>query len=133
MPAGHGQTEIGQRPPAEDGPEFGDPSCRTYLAAERTLLSWWRTAFGAVAVALAVGRILPGVAHLPKTPFAALGAGWGVPAVALIVFGTVRQRQGDRAIRAGSFAHLDPRATMALAGYMLLLTIATVVALFWSG
>jgi putative membrane protein len=115
----------------EDASEFGDPSRRTYLAAERTLLAWWRTAFAAVAVALGVGRILPDIAHLPKAPFAVLGAGWGLLASAFIVCGTLRQRRGDRAIRAGTFRHLDPRTTVALSGYMLLLTIATAVTLFW--
>jgi uncharacterized membrane protein YidH (DUF202 family) len=111
--------------PSEDVAEYGDPSRRTYLAAERTLLAWWRTAFAAVAVALAVGRILPGIDHLPKVPFAILGAGW-----ALLVFGTQRQRRGHRAIRAGSFQHLDQRVTTILAAHMLVLTIVTAAALF---
>ena len=114
-----------------DTSEFGDPSRRTYLAAERTLLSWWRTAFGAIGVALAVGRLLPDVAHLPKAPFAILGLGWGILAAAFIVYGTLRQRQGQRAIQAGAFQHLGQRTTTALAAYMLLLTVATAVTLFW--
>jgi len=116
---------------SEDVAEFGDPSRRTYLAAERTLLAWWRTAFAAVAVALAVGRILPGIDHLPKVPFAILGAGWALLAAGFIVFGTQRQRRGHQAIRAGSFQHLDQRITTILAAYMLVLTIVTAAALFW--
>jgi hypothetical protein len=69
---------------------------------------------------------------VPFAAFAALGAGWGLLGGAFIVVGTLRQRRGHRAIQAGSFVHLDQRATMVLAGYMLLLTVATVVALFWS-
>jgi putative membrane protein len=115
----------------EDPREFGDPSRRTYLATERTLLAWWRTAFAALGVALAVGRLLPDVAHLPKVPFLILGAAWGLLAAALIVFGTERDRRGHSAIRAGAFAHLDRRATAALATYMLLLIVATSIISFW--
>jgi len=111
--------------------EFADPSRRTYLAAERTLLSWWRTAFGAIGVALAVGRLLPDVAHLPKAPYVVLGVGWAILAAAFIVCGTLRQRRGQRAIQAGSFQHLDQRTTTALATYMLLLTVATGATLLW--
>jgi uncharacterized membrane protein YidH (DUF202 family) len=98
--------------------EFGDPSRRTYLAAERTLLAWWRTAFGAIGVALAVGRLLPDIAHLPRDPFLGLGVS--------------RQRRGHRAIQAGGFDHLNHRMTSALALFMLILTAATVGMLFWS-
>jgi putative membrane protein len=111
--------------------EFGDPTRRTYLAAERTLLAWWRTSFAALGVALAVGRLLPDVAHLPKVPFLILGVGWGLLAAALIVFGTVRDRQGHSAIRAGKFAHLDRRVTALLAVYVLVLIIATTITSFW--
>jgi putative membrane protein len=116
---------------AEDAREFADPSRRTYLAAERTLLAWWRTAFAALGVALAVGRLLPDVTHLPKLPFLVLGVGWGLLAAGLIVFGTLRDRQGHSAIRAGAFADLDRRATAWLAAYMLALIIATSIISFW--
>ena len=115
----------------EEPREFGDPTRRTYLAAERTLLAWWRTSFAALGVALAVGRLLPDVAHLPKVPFLILGIGWGLLAGALIVLGTVRDRQGHSAIRAGAFAHLDRRATALLAVYMLALIVATTITSFW--
>jgi uncharacterized membrane protein YidH (DUF202 family) len=107
--------------------QFGDPSRRTYLATERTLLAWWRTAFASVGVALAVGRLVPQVAHLPTVPFLGLGAGWGVLAVAFLVAGSVRQRRGRRAIAAGGFVQLDQRVTDAFSLYILLLIVATVV------
>ncbi len=69
------------------GTRLRGPSRCTYLAQERTLLAWWRTAFAAIGVALAVGRLFPEIAHLPKVPFLILGAGWGVLAVALVSFG----------------------------------------------
>lgn len=66
-------------------------------------------------------------------PFLVLGVGWGLLAGALIVFGTLRDRQGHNAIRAGDFAHLDRRATAVLAAYMLVLMVATAIISFcWS-
>ena len=118
----------GQRPVEE----FGDPSRRTYLAAERTVLSWWRTAFASIGVALAVGRLLPEVAHLPKGPFLVLGCGWGVLACAFLIFGSLRQRRGERAIQTGGFLRLSPSVATAFAVYMLALTIATIVVSFWA-
>jgi hypothetical protein len=49
------------------------------------------------------------------------------------VFGTVRERRGDRAIRAGTFDHLDRRTTALLAVYMLALIVATSIISFWHG
>jgi uncharacterized membrane protein YidH (DUF202 family) len=121
----------GADPDPEEGREFGDPSRRTYLAAERTLLAWWRTAFTALGVALAVGRLLPDIAHLPKLPFLFLGGGWGLLSAALVLFGTQRDRRGHRAIRAGVFEHLDRRVTAVFTAYMLALIVATAVISFW--
>lgn len=117
-------------PPSEPDPEFGDPSRRTFLAQERTLLAWWRTAFAAIGVALAVGRLLPEIAHLPKGPFLVLGTGWGILALGLVSFGLIRHRAGERAIRAGSYLHLSPQWLLAFTGYMLALMAATIAALF---
>lgn len=119
--------------PNSPSSSFGDPSRRTYLATERTLLAWWRTAFGAVGVALAVGKFLPDVAHLPKVPFLGLGVGWGVLAVIFVTFGTVRQGRDDRAIQAGSFIQLGQITMTALSTYVLLLIVATVVMFSWYG
>ena len=43
-PVGHDEAV---EPPASER-DFGDPTRRTYLAQERTLLAWWRTAFAAM-------------------------------------------------------------------------------------
>ena len=40
-----------------------DVTRRTWLAAERTWLAWWRSGVAVGAVALAVGRFLPGLEH----------------------------------------------------------------------
>src|SRR5262245_59427557 len=64
---------------------------RTSLAGERTLLAWWRTGFTAIAVALAVGRILPALAnHLTRWPYVVVGIGFALYGIALIGFGTRR-------------------------------------------
>ena len=116
--------------PSDADREFGDPTRRTYLAQERTLLSWWRTAFAAIGVALAVGRLVPEIAHLPKVPFLILGAGWGALAVALVSFGLVRQRAGDRAIRAGGYLHVSPQWLVIMTAYIVVLMVATIAMLF---
>ena len=56
-------------PAAEDR----DVTRRTWLAAERTWLAWWRSGVAVGAVALAVGRFLPGVSHGKVWPFRLLG------------------------------------------------------------
>lgn len=116
--------------PSERDPEFGDPSRRTFLAQERTLLAWWRTGFTAIGVALAVGRLLPEIAHLPKGPFLALGTGWGILAMGFVFFGLVRHRAGEKAIRAGSYLHVNSQWLVALTVYMGTLMAATIAALF---
>jgi len=125
-PVGHDESVDSSGPERE----FGDPTRRTFLAQERTLLSWWRTAFAAIAVALAVGRLVPEIAHLPKVPFLVLGAGWGVLAVGLVCFGLVRHRAGDRAIRAGGYMHVSSQWLTALTLYMVALMVATIAVLF---
>jgi len=64
---------------------------RTNLAGERTLLAWWRTGFTAIAVALALGRVLPVLApHSTRWPYVVIGVGFGLYGIALIAFGTRR-------------------------------------------
>jgi uncharacterized membrane protein YidH (DUF202 family) len=110
--------------------EFGAPSRRTYLAQERTLLAWWRTGLAACAVALAIGRLLPAVAKGPRAPFLWLGTGFGILALTLIVFGTMRQRAVTRALDEGTFATLDQAVVVGMAVLMAALTLATIVTLF---
>ncbi len=94
------------------------------------MLSWWRTALAAMGVALAVGRLLPEIAHLPKVPFLVLGAGYGALALGFVFFGFFRHRSGERAIQAGSFLHLNSQWLVALTLYMGVLMTLTIAALF---
>jgi len=100
---------------------------RTSLAGERTLLAWWRTGFTAIAVALAVGRVLPELApHSARWPYVLVGIGFAVYGIVLIGFGT-------RRIEAlGNELDLDPadrpalRSMSILAGVGVLLGLATI-------
>ena len=71
---------------------------RTSMAAERTWLAWWRTALTATAGALAVGRFAPELLDVAPWPYVLLGGGYALLAVALLVFGALRQRGLERSI-----------------------------------
>jgi uncharacterized membrane protein YidH (DUF202 family) len=86
-----------------------DPSRRTSLAAERTWLAWWRTGLGASAVAIGVGRILPGLAGGANWPLKLLGLGYAVLAVAVLLIGGVRQNRVAAALRSGAYDELSSR------------------------
>jgi uncharacterized membrane protein YidH (DUF202 family) len=64
---------------------------RTSLAGERTLLAWWRTGLAALAVALAVGRLLPVLApHATRWPYVVLGVGFALYGIAMFLIGSRR-------------------------------------------
>jgi len=91
-------------------PGVEDASRRTRLANERTYLAWWRTGLAAIAVCVGVGRIVPDVTkHAARWPFEAVGAGYGVLAVAFLVFGYARVRTVERALARGELPPLDDR------------------------
>ena len=68
------QPEVG----GETEREVQDAARRTRLANERTYLAWWRTGLTALAVCIALGRIVPGVTGVTKWPYEAVGAAYGV-------------------------------------------------------
>ncbi len=115
--------------PAPDGPDQADTdvSRRTWLAAERTWLAWWRTGLGAAAVALAVGRVLPGVTGGARWPFRVLGLGYAALAVAVLVLGGVRQRRAADALRRGGYDQLSSPLVMWLTASAVLLAAGTLV------
>lgn len=121
------------RPAPEPGAAFGDPTRRTYLAQERTLLAWWRSALACLAVGLAVGRILPEVGHVvpgDKAPYVALGVAYGVLGVAFVAVGSWRQQRSRRVFDAGEFDYLPTPLLIALTAYLVLLAVGSVVVLF---
>jgi putative membrane protein len=83
-----------------------DQARRTSMAAERTWLAWWRTALGASAGALGVGRLAPELLHVAAWPYVLLGCGYASLAIGLLIAGAVRQRDLERALRTGGHVPL---------------------------
>jgi putative membrane protein len=105
-----------------------DVTRRTWLAAERTWLAWWRSGVAVGAVALAVGRFLPEVTHRNSWPFRALGLGYGLLSVAVLVVGALRQRRTAEALRSNSFAELTtPLVTWLTVAAIVLSVVAMVL------
>jgi putative membrane protein len=101
--------------------EDTDVSRRTWLAAERTWLAWWRSGVAVGAVALGVGRLLPGLTHGTRWPFRVIGVGYGLLSVAILVIGAVRQHRSASALRSGGFEALSsPLVTWLTAGAVFL-------------
>ena len=101
------------------------------MAAERTWLAWWRTALGATAGALAVGRFAPKLLGVAPWPYILLGCGYAALAVGLAIVGAQRQRQLERALRTGGHVPLRFRtvALFTVGGVALaLLTVVLVIA-----
>jgi putative membrane protein len=112
------------RPGASD--PFPDATRRTRLASERTQLAWWRTGLTALAVGLAIGRLLPELAaDLEQWPYVALGVGFAAYGVLLIWYGGVRASEVDRAIGEGRFAAPLPWISSVLGAIGISLGLAT--------
>ncbi len=107
-------------------PDPRDASRRTWLAAERTWLAWWRTGLGATAVAVGVGRILPGFAGGAHWPLKVLGLGYGALAVAILVIGALRQTRVAAALQRGSYDELSGPLVMWLTAAGVILALATI-------
>lgn len=71
---------------------------RTYLAGERTFLAWLRTGLGAIAVALAVGHLLPALVSGSRLEYGLLGMGYGVLGMFLIAYGLLRSMRVQAAL-----------------------------------
>jgi putative membrane protein len=104
-----------------------DQARRTSMAAERTWLAWWRTALGATAGALAVGRFAPKLLDVAAWPYVLLGCGYAALAVGLSIVGARRQRELERALRAGRHAPLPFRTVAVFTAGGVALSLLTVV------
>lgn len=106
-----------------------DATRRTFLAEERTFLAWFRSGLAALAVSLAVGRLLPVLLDTGRTVYRLLGIGYGLLGVFLIAYGAVRQRTVERHLLAGGFAPLPLWVLVTLGAGGLMLSLATVATL----
>ncbi len=113
--------------PAPESPAKVDVWQRTSMAAERTWLAWWRTALGATAGALAVGRFAPELLHVAPWPYVLLGGAYAALALGLLLFGARRQRELERSILDGVHAPLSFRLVAAFTTGGVLLVLITVV------
>jgi len=111
---GSEHTEAAEEAPSvPTSPSDLDQERRTSMAAERTWLAWWRTALGATAGALAVGRFAPQLLDVAPWPYILLGCGYASLAVGLSIVGALRQRELEHALRTGGHVPLRFR-TVAL-------------------
>src|SRR6516165_7791418 len=120
-----------EAPPVPTSPTELDQERRTSMAAERTWLAWWRTALGATAGALAVGRFAPKLLDVAPWPYILLGCGYAALAVGLAIVGAQRQRQLENALRTGGHSPLSFRtvAVFTVGGVALaLMTVVLVIA-----
>ena len=116
-----------EEPAVAPVPSELDQMRRTSMAAERTWLAWWRTALGASAGALAVGRFAPELLHVAAWPYILLGCGYASLAVGLLLAGALRQRDLEHAMRTGGHVPLRFRTVGAFTVGGVALAVMTVV------
>lgn len=108
--------------------EAVDATRRTRLASERTELAWWRTGLTAMAVAFAVGRIVPELeGKATRWPYLVGGIGFAVYGVAVMLYGSIRNRAVVQALSEGRFPEQPRIAHAAIAFGGVALGILTVV------
>jgi len=116
---------------ARTGPqpvEAVDATRRTLLASERTELAWWRTGLTGLAVALAVGRIVPGLDDSSQRwPYVIAGVCFALYGIAVIAYGSTRRRTVEIALAEGRFPTAPRLAHTALAVGGVILGLFTVV------
>ncbi|HTG48261.1 MAG TPA: DUF202 domain-containing protein [Actinomycetota bacterium] len=115
--------------PEPEDPQLAEASRRTSLAAERTLLAWWRSAIASVAVAIGVGRLVPALTHGDRVPYVALGLGFAALGLAYVLYGTVRYRALRSALETGHYREADTRVVLGFTVAMILLGAITLVVL----
>src|SRR3954462_14253491 len=103
-----------------------DQARRTSMAAERTWLAWWRTALGASAGALGVGRIAPQVLDVAAWPYILLGCAYAGLAIGLLITGAKRQRDLEHALSSGGHKPLPFRSVAVFTAGGVVLALATI-------
>lgn len=108
--------------------ESVDATRRTRLASERTELAWWRTGLTSLAVALAVGRVIPGLDRgSARWPYDLAGVCFAIYGLAVIAYGSRRRSSMERALDEGRFPEAPRYAHGALAAGGVGLGLLTVV------
>jgi putative membrane protein len=108
--------------------EAVDATRRTLLATERTELAWWRTGLTALAVALAVGRVIPGLDRgASHWPYDVAGVCFALYGIAVIAYGSLRRTKVERALAEGRFPEAPRYAHGALAAGGVALGLLTVL------
>jgi putative membrane protein len=105
-----------------------DATRRTLLSNERTFLAWWRGALTALAVSLGAGALVPKLTSGARWPFAILGVGFGLLAIAFLVYGSYRHQAVEAALRRGEFAPLDRRVVLLLGAFGVVLGLLAILA-----
>src|SRR3954467_8314632 len=105
MPKAAGAATYSRRAVNEPGNEAVDATRRTRLANERTQLAWWRTGLTALAVAIAIGRVIPDLNSTSEQwPYTVVGGAFAIYGVALIAYGSTRAREVMDALSRGQFS-----------------------------
>ena len=113
--------------------EAVDATRRTLLASERTELAWWRTGLTALAVALAVGRVVPGLDHgATRWPYEVVGIAFAIYGVIVIAYGTNRRDAVQRALADGRYPDPPRFVHSALAAGGVVLGLLTAVLILFS-
>lgn len=111
--------------------DAADATRRTYLASERTELAWWRTGLAALAVAIGVGRVVPGLDHgATRWPYVLLGVLFALYGVAVFAYGTSRRGVVERGLAEGRYPDPPRLAHAVLGGAGVALGLLTVVLIF---
>jgi putative membrane protein len=99
---------------------------RTHLANERTYLAWLRSGLTAVAVGLAVAKLLPDLSDAGASwPYVLLGGGFCVLGILMMLAGLQRMRVVGKALARGEFGPLDERLAVGLGVLTIVLALAT--------
>jgi uncharacterized membrane protein YidH (DUF202 family) len=107
-----------------------DASRRTLLAGERTFLAWTRSGLGALAVAIAMGRILPALRPLAyRWLYLTAGVGYAILGMGFILYGVYRQHLLEELLATGRFRRLPRLMVWGVAGYGIALGLLTMTLL----
>lgn len=117
VPAAQGQHEA----PATD-----ETGRRVRLANDRTYLAWGRTSLAFFGLALAVGRIVPGLDRsVSRWQFEALGCAYAALGVAAVLYGLRRHRVVEQALVTGGSVEVSTAALVVFTLLIALVGLAT--------